>query len=276
MIQMVKESHKGIYDCPVLSIDNLIGDIYLMRLECPAIAKTAEPGQFVNIKVNQEFVPFLRKPFSICRRDKQAGWIEVLWKIVGKGTALMARYKSGQNVNLLGPLGVGFSFPPEMKSAFLVGGGLGVAPLPFLCEELLQTDTAIDIFLGARSQEELSMVDFFEERGVAVHLSTEDGSLGMQGLVTERVIEKLRKIANPNRCHLFSCGPTGFLNAMMKITGESNVEGQVSVETMMGCGFGICVGCPVRVRKPEPGGKLYKLTCIEGPTFNAREIYLDD
>lgn len=247
-----------------------------MRLRCPPVAETALPGQFVNIKVNQELTPLLRKPFSICRRSRQHGWIEVLWKIVGKGTEIMSRFQPGQSVNLIGPLGRGFTLASSQTRALLVGGGLGVAPLPFLCEELLADNIEVEVFLGARTAAELSMVGFFEEREVPVRFATEDGSAGHRGLVTELVLNRLASLSRPEQAHIYSCGPTGFLNAMMSISATHGIPGQVSIETIMACGFGICVGCAVRTRDPKPGKPQYKLTCIDGPVFEAGEISLHD
>ncbi|MFQ5824985.1 MAG: dihydroorotate dehydrogenase electron transfer subunit [bacterium] len=246
-----------------------------MRMECPYLAKIVEPGQFINIKVNNEFIPLLRKPFSVCRRNIDEGWIEVLWKIVGKGTEIMAGYRAGDVVNVLGPLGRGFYMPPDMHYALLVGGGLGVAPLLFLCEEILKAGKSVLVFLGAKSVDELTFIDVFLQMDVEVYFATEDGSKGKSGLVTDLIIEYLKQEKDLNRRHIFSCGPVGLLNKMIKISDEFNLEGQISIETMMGCGFGICMGCPVRVRGEQTGGGLFKLACVDGPVFNAREVWLD-
>ncbi len=270
-----QHSSKGIFDCPILSLKSLVGDIYLMRMSCPAIARNAVPGQFVNIKVNNDFVPFLRKPFSVCRRNEKEGWIEVLWKIVGKGTEIMSRYQRREVVNILGPLGRGYDIPPDLQIALLVGGGLGVAPLPFLCEEIRKLGKSVEVFLGASSESELSMVEAFRDLGIEVFLATEDGSLGKRGLVTEILLERLNQIPSLQGVYLYSCGPTPFLQAMMNLSEERGIVGEVAIETMMGCGFGICVGCPVRVRDGRVGEGLFKLTCIDGPVFNTTEILLD-
>ena len=272
-----KEQHslKGIFDCPILAVKNLVGEIYLMRMSCPAIAQNAVPGQFVNIKVNNEFVPFLRKPFSVCRRNEKEGWIEVLWKIVGKGTEIMSRYQRNEIVNIVGPLGRGYDIPPDLQTALLVGGGLGVAPLPFLCEEVRKLGKSVEVFLGAKSENELSMVEAFKDLGVEVYLTTEDGSLGKSGLVTEILRERLNELMSLQGVYLYSCGPNPFLQAMMNFSEERGIVGEVAIETMMGCGFGICVGCPVRVRDGRAGEGLFKLTCIDGPVFNTTEILLD-
>ncbi|MFQ6112671.1 MAG: FAD-binding oxidoreductase, partial [bacterium] len=176
---------KGIFNCPVIFVKNLVGEIYLMRLHCPPMAKIVTPGQFVNIKVNNDLIPLLRKPFSVCRRHASKGWIEILWKTVGRGTEIMAGYKAGEKVNVLGPLGRGFYIPPDMQVALLVGGGLGVAPLPFLCEEVLGSGKSAFVFLGAKSADELSLMDVFQHMGAEVFTATEDGSEGKCGLVTD-------------------------------------------------------------------------------------------
>ncbi|MCH9006950.1 dihydroorotate dehydrogenase electron transfer subunit [candidate division KSB1 bacterium] len=266
---------KKIHTCPVISNTNLVGEIYLMRLACPDISAFSLPGQFVNVKVNEEVIPLLRKPFSVCRRSSAEGWFEVLWKVVGKGTKIMADLRAGDSVSVVGPLGRGFRTAPKSGMALLVAGGIGVAPFPFLCEQLLAEGVEVEIFLGAQSTADLAMVDVFAEAGVPVTIATEDGSTGHRGLVTESLLKRLSSVADMAGVHLFSCGPTGFLKAMTAISEECKVEGQVAIETMMGCGFGICVGCPVRVRNPRAGEKLYKLSCIDGPVFGTREICLD-
>ena len=276
---MTNESYgisKGIFNCPVKFVKNLVGSIYLMRMHCPGIAKNIEPGQFINIKVNDELIPLLRKPFSVCQRNADEGWIEIVWKIVGKGTEIIARYKVGELVNVLGPLGRGFYIQPVVQRALLVGGGLGVAPLPFLCQELIKAVKSVVVFLGARSVNELSFIEAFQQMGAEVIITTEDGSRGKRGMVTDVLRDYLIQECPINdQWHLFSCGPTGLLNQVSAITEEFNIEGQISIETMMGCGFGICIGCPVRVREGRSGGGLYKLTCVDGPVFNAREVILN-
>lgn len=272
---MKASPEKRIADYPVVSITNLVGEVYLMRLHAPELAGALVPGQFVNIRVHDEFIPLLRKPFSVCRRSVEEGWIEVLWKIVGKGTKIMSGYVPGQRVNLMGTLGQGYKMLPNLGEAILVGGGLGVAPLPFLCEELVKTGASVAVFLGARSADELAMVEAFTCLGVDVHTATEDGSAGQRGLVTEILTPYLEwRIGNPD-VHLYSCGPMGLLRAMIEISERYRIGGQISLETMMGCGFGICMGCPIRVREGRPGG-LYKLACLDGPVFDAGEVWLDD
>lgn len=266
---------KGIYDCPILSVKNLSDEIYLMRLHGPQIARRAVPGQFVNIRVTREYIPLLRKPFSVCRRDADAGWFEILWKIVGKGTAILATLGEGDTVNVLGPLGHGYRIPDDLEKAFLVAGGLGVAPLPFLCEELLRDGRLVQIYLGARTAAELVLLDFFEHLKLPTFLTTEDGSLGEQGLVTEVFERHVLKLTGKEPCGVFCCGPNGLLKRIAELSKQYRIAAQVSIETMMGCGFGICMGCPVQLRRPSDAAPAYKLTCVDGPVFQSQEIVLD-
>ncbi len=267
---------KIIVDCPVLAFDTLGAEIHSMRLHCPEIAKSARPGQFVNLKVGTEFAPMLRRPFSVCRRDRLEGWFEVMWKVIGQGTRAMSRLRPGDSVSVIGPLGRGYIQPADLKLAVLVGGGIGVAALPLLCEDFQQAGIEVEVFLGARNGDELALSGYFKDTGASVVLATEDGSIGTRGLITAPLLERLAALTKPANTHLFSCGPHGFLKAMVQITEETGVAGQIAIETMMGCGFGICVGCAVRCRNPRPDKKKYKLACLDGPVFDAQEIVLDD
>lgn len=270
----MKENKPGIFYCSVIYNRNLTDQIYLMRLDCEEIARQALPGQFVNIKVNDDLFPLLRKPFSICRCNANEGWFEVIWKVVGKGTEIMAKYKPGQKVNVLGPLGKGFEVPEEIRLAILVAGGLGVAPLPFLSDQLTRFDIPTVVFLGARTATEISLVEVFTELGVEIHLSTDDGTMGTQGVVTEILEDYLKKQDLLENIHMFCCGPIPFLRRIIEISRQFKIESQISIETMMGCGFGICMGCPVQVRNLQTGEAQYKLTCIDGPVFRASEVIL--
>ncbi|RMF59292.1 MAG: dihydroorotate dehydrogenase electron transfer subunit [Calditrichaeota bacterium] len=273
---MAKRAGTGLHLCEVLDIKNLSDQIYLMRLSCPAIATYAEPAQFVNVRVGERYIPLLRKPFSICRKSAEEGWFEILWRVVGRGTELMSRYQPGDRVDVLGPLGRGFAFPRSTTHALLVGGGLGVAPLPFLAETTMKAGTKVEVFLGARTASELALVDVFRAMEAGVHLATEDGSQGTRGLVTDLVVDRLQRDPVPTGIRLFGCGPTGLLRRLIELSMEFGVPGYVSLETMMGCGFGICMGCPVKVRERQDGGGRYRLTCTEGPVFDTKEVEIDD
>ena len=258
----------------MLALERLSGATCLMRLDCPEIARTAFAGQFVNLRVHDFVVPLLRRPFSLCRRQRDDGWIEVLWKVVGEGTRILTQRRVGESVDVLGPLGQPFRLAPPSARALLVAGGIGVAPLLFLCEELITAGVDVEVFLGARTAVELSGVNLFEEMGVEVDLSTDDGSLGRRGFVTVAVEERLQELGEVGNVWLYGCGPEPMLARVDDIALCWQVNGQVSVETVMGCGFGICMGCALPARDGNPGGGIYKLACVDGPVFRAGEVVL--
>ena len=270
---------KGIHDCPVLSNMEVARGVFLMRLHAPEIAARASPGQFVNVNVHapggDEIVPLLRRPFSICQSDRRAGWISVLWKAIGPGTRLLARHPIGAVLSLIGPLGQGYRLPEQGGQVYLIGGGLGVAPLPMLAAALRAHGRSFEALLGARTGAELWGGAELKSLGGTIHLSTDDGSAGHHGLVTEILESRLREgvpAAHSPRTQVYACGPMPMLRRVAVICEEAHVPAQVAVETMMGCGFGICMGCPV---EPASGVKQfgrYWLACMDGPVFNAQDI----
>jgi len=275
MPPIAPDSEKGVYDGRVVFVRNLIGKIFLMRLSCPEIAAAAQPGQFVNVKVNRELIPLLRKPFSVCDSDPAAGSFDLLFKVIGKGTQALSVLKQDDIVNVIGPLGHGYDISTGTHAALLVAGGLGVAPLPLLCKRLLQQGTPVEIYLGARVAHELALVQTLAKLGPAVVVvTTEDGSVGERGLVTDTLERKLTSLEDASGYEIYSCGPAGLLRRVGEISEQFGLDSQVAIETMMGCGFGICMGCPVRMRHVGPGEVPYKLTCVDGPVFHAKDILI--
>ncbi len=268
-------STRVLIDCRVISNTCLAKDIYLMRLQSPEVAKNAQPGQFVNLRTDAANGLIWRRPLSICRRNAAAGWFEVLWKIVGSGTSALSQRHPGDLVSVIGPLGHGFTFGSETELAILVAGGIGIAALPFLCEELVAVGIRAEVFLGARNSAELVLVDDFTHLAASVTLATEDGITGEKGFVTAPLQVRLAGIAQRAGTKLFSCGPPAFLQAMSAISEKTGIAGEIAVETPMACGFGICVGCAVRVRQPASGENVYKLACLDGPVFEAGEVEID-
>jgi len=263
----------GIYECPVVQIDEVARGIFLMRLENPAISRAAQPGQFVNLRVRDEAIPLLRRPFSVCRTNREAGTFDLLWKIYGTGTELMTKAQPGDCANALAPLGNGFSISSTIKNAIVIAGGLGVAPMPLLIENLRQLKVDVKVLLGARTDNELWGEEIFQSLGARVSFATDDGSRGYKGFVTSLLQEELKK----NReVEIFACGPMPMLAKVSQICLEAQVSAQLSIETMMGCGFGICMGCPMIPAKGVKEHGRYLLACLDGPVFHAGEVALHD
>ncbi len=247
----------------VVHRENVGGGYYRLRLRM-APPFVARPGQFAMVKVSDGLDPLLRRPFSIHRvAAADTGEFEVLFRVVGSGTRRLAQLRVGEGVEVLGPLGRGFRL--EGRRPLLVGGGVGVAPLLFLAEEMLSQGLRPRLLLGGRADRDVLCHDDFACLAVPYSLATEDGSLGEPGLVT-RLLEKELEQGTAGVC-VYACGPSLMLGAVARLCGAAGVPCQVSLEAHMACGVGACLGCVV------PGtAEPYLRVCKEGPVFDAGEI----
>ncbi len=218
------------------------------------------PGQFVQISIDNSKSTFLRRPISINRIDKSANELWLLVRKAGDGTNALSCSSEGDVINIILPLGNGFSKPENKKAKILlIGGGVGVAPLLYFGEELKEEGYTPEFLLGARSENDLLEVDLFESIG-NVHLSTDDGSIGECGVVTQHSVLKQKWDI------IYCCGPAPMMKAVAKSANEINAECEVSLENMMACGLGACLCC---VEKTVKGNVC---VCTEGPVFNTKEL----
>ncbi|MDM8538259.1 dihydroorotate dehydrogenase electron transfer subunit [Desulfobacterales bacterium HSG17] len=248
---------------------------YRMGIECPGSYSDAKPGQFVMVRLTQDSDPMLRRPFSIHRlieADGSVQGIEILYKVVGRGTQKLSEFRKGDGIGLLGPLGNCFTIPENPGPVFIVAGGIGVAPMYFLTSYLQQKGIDLAesmVFIGGRSKDDLlCMNDFFSVGMNTVHISTDDGSAGQKELVTSP-LERAIQSSRPDI--IYACGPTPMLKAVSNIAEKYNIACQISIETMMACGMGACMGCAVHSK--ESTGK-YLHACKNGPVFDAQTIKL--
>jgi dihydroorotate dehydrogenase electron transfer subunit len=212
------------------------------------------------------------------RSLKPGTWIaevEILYKIYGHGTALLAAMRPGRFLRALGPLGNAFEVPRSATGVIMVAGGIGVPPIAALAESLAKRETSrrteMTVFLGGRSRADLLCAADFRRAGAKVHMATEDGSCGYKGLVTELVNEYLSTPHPAPRTVLYACGPHPMLAALTPIAEKYDLPYQASLEANMACGFGACVGCVVPVKGGE-GHRTYRLVCKDGPVFDAHNI----
>lgn len=237
-------------------------------LQAPEIAAAALPGQFVHLRVPSLEDSALRRPFSIF--NAEGGRLELLYKIVGRGTDALAGIAVGDEVSVMGPLGHGF---PEKCAGvpLLVGGGYGVAPLYFLARRLLAVQAENSprpiVFVGGRTAADLLALERFAELGVEVRTATNDGSSGVKGLVTDPLDDELAALRTAGRSfELFACGPDPMLKAVaMRATGTGS-KGWISMDRHMVCGVGACYAC---IQKTVRGNSR---CCIEGPVFAAQDL----
>uniref|UniRef100_UPI0040576556 dihydroorotate dehydrogenase electron transfer subunit n=1 Tax=Candidatus Electronema sp. TaxID=2698783 RepID=UPI0040576556 len=243
----------------ILANEPLTADVFRLTVHAPEIAAAAAPGQFVMVQVSGSLDPLLRRPFSIHSRGAD-GSISLLFKVVGRGTALLAKARPGDTLDLLGPFGRGFDLSAAEKPVCLIGGGMGIAPLLFFAQELPGRKYAL---LGARNREELApLAKFFADIGCAVQLATDDGSLGHHGFVPDLLDEVL-----PDVSRVCTCGPKPMMRSVASISRQAGKPCQVSVETHMACGMGACLGCVM----PGADGRQVHV-CTDGPVFNAEEL----
>ena len=257
-------------DAPITNI-RTFGEYYLFSLESASVAGGARPGQFVMVRVAEGQFPLLRRPFSL--HDASEGRIELFFSIAGMGTEILARKRPGETLDLLGPLGKGFSVTSALKgkTAFLVGGGRGIAPLYFLARELLAKEARPVLIYGGRREADLPLREKFEARHVPVICSTDDGSYGTRGLITEPLSREIER-GRPDI--LFVCGPDPMMKAVADVAATTGVPAEFSLESIMGCGMGACWGCVNRI-KDGTGAGWVKI-CEEGPVFPGDRIVWAD
>ncbi|HAL45241.1 MAG TPA: hypothetical protein DCP47_04915 [Phycisphaerales bacterium] len=303
---------KGIFKASVLQ-NRLLGDkFFRLTLEVEKKAKTvfskSNPGQFAEIEVSSLALPpenaippqfadasrrnvILRRPFSFAdiMVSEDNVILEILYMIVGAATVRMKTLKTGDKVSLIGPLGNGFSFSDDKKAALLVAGGMGAPPLVhlagFMKEKYPNTD--IVVFVGTKSVSDLAFFDIkfdkfdkkkiklgeFEKHNIQTHISTDDGSAGTKGFVTE-VLKKwiIENKPDINNTIMYACGPDRMLHASAAVSSEFKIPCQVSLERRMACGTGLCQSCAVKCVDKNTGDNFYKLCCKDGPVFWADEV----
>lgn len=244
---------------------------FRMGLAFPELARIAQPGQFVMVKPPDGRIPLLRRPFSIHNRLVERGEVcgfELLYKVVGQGTEALSKMKAGDVLDVLGPLGNGFSSFEDIQEAFLVAGGVGVASLYYLGLELAKNRAVRStVFLGGCSASDILCQEAFGSLGARVRITTEDCSLGEKGLITSLVHQAIEVNGKPDR--IYACGPTGMLKAISNIAAAYDIACQISLETAMACGFGVCLGCAVE-KAGSPGAYFH--ACTDGPVFDSRDV----
>ncbi|MGN0142436.1 MAG: dihydroorotate dehydrogenase electron transfer subunit [Roseburia sp.] len=243
----------------VLRQERIADDIYSMWIGTEQIAGEAQAGQFLSIYCN-EGSRLLPRPISICEIDRERRALRLVYRVAGKGTAEFSGLHEGDSVRVLGPLGNGF--PKKKKSAFLIGGGIGIPPMLQLAKEL---DCEKKIVLGFRS--ELFLMEEFQKQG-EVYVATEDGSAGTKGNVLDAIAAH-----GLNADIIYACGPMPMLRALKEYAAQKNIECYISMEERMACGIGACLACVCQSKEKDAHSNVHnKRVCKEGPVFAAEEV----
>jgi dihydroorotate dehydrogenase electron transfer subunit len=256
----------------------LSSDYNVLALAAPEIASTASPGQFVMLRAGGGADPLLRRPFSVFEilrdADGAATGLTILSKRIGPSTTRLYDAREGQRVDCLGPLGRPFTIVDPPAQAWMVAGGVGLAPFATLAESLRARGVTSTLFYGARRGDELFFLDFFRALGVELVLTTEDGSAGERGRVVAPLDRRLAALPSSTDVMLYACGPEGMLAATARTAMAHGRRCEVSVERIMGCGLGGCYSCVVPMRGDD-GVFRHVRSCLAGPVLKADEISWD-
>jgi len=278
-------------DARVLEHQAYPGDQYMLRLHAPETAAHAQPGSFIHLQCAIDLP--MRRPMSIMRADKNAGWIDILYKIHGEGTAKLAQRNNGDLLNLLGPIGLPFKLGNYRKHPLLIGGGVGIPPIVFLAEHIRKTARKLQplvimgseipfpfkprpsqIMINGIPDGVIAAMPLLEDWGIASRLASLQGYAGCyEGYVTELARHWLNSLGPGQRyeVEIFSCGPTAMLKAISQLAYEYSLPCQISMEEYMACAVGGCAGCAIEIHTEE--GPAMKRVCVDGPVFEAASIF---
>ncbi len=245
----------------VIANKRLCPRFFCLSLDAKSILKSIKPGQFVHIKVNEGLEPFFRRPFSVYRAQKT---LDVFFEPVGPGTKILSQKKPGDVLDVLGPLGNSFSLPPKgTKQVVMIAGGIGVAPFLLLTDQLKSRGLELILLFGARTKEHTFPMTEFKKNGVKVYVSTDDGSVGVKGRVSE-LFDKIK--LDSKTTQLYTCGPHPMMHAVQRFAKEHDLRCEASCEEVMACALGACLGCSIKTTKG------YKTVCYDGPVFDVQEV----
>ncbi|WP_425057672.1 Dihydroorotate dehydrogenase B (NAD(+)), electron transfer subunit [Sporomusa carbonis] len=244
----------------VVEQNTIAGDVMQLAMVVPDIARIACPGQFVHIRVADTLEPLLRRPFSIADCNADRGILTIIYRIVGRGTALMAKLKPGDTIDCMGPLGNGFALTGQRP--LLVGGGMGLAPLVMLARAFCSRTATV--LMGGRNEQELFWPDIYAKICKNIHITTDDGSIGHRGFT----VDLLPQLLEQGKFDIiYACGPYAMLKGVAQIAASHDIPCQVSLEEYMACGVGACLSCTCA----GTSGKRHKV-CTDGPVFWAGEV----
>lgn len=257
---------KKLCSAKILANEQLANQYWRMVFDCGAIAESAKPGQFIEVYFSNSTKLFPR-PFSIAKVSDEK--VELIYKVIGSQTEQMAGWATGKSVEILGPLGNSFSLDNSFKTHLLVGGGVGLAPMVFLSHEMEKKGMNFRFFSGGRDDQEYFPLLKDAKR---LYISTGDGSLGFHGNVVENLSKEIRNFPKP--AVIYACGPEKMSAAVKKFGEKHGISVQISMETLMACGMGLCQGCAIKTYDSAGNDKI-SLVCKDGPVFKGEELNFD-
>lgn len=251
--------------------EKLLDDLYKFSVEAQEIVNLAKPGNFIEIRINENLDPFLRRPISIYNLDKENGILEFIFQVRGKGTELLSKKKEGDKIDIIGPLGNGTFKFEEYKNIAVIGGGIGIFPLYELSKQAKNAGKKVYTYLGFRNKDLVTLEKEFEDVSTILTITTDDGSYKNSGFAINYLENDLEK--NNIDC-IYACGPLPMLKAVKKLAEEKEIPCQISLEEKMGCGMGVCLGCAVRTATSTDDNPQYLHVCKAGPVFNSKMVQI--
>lgn len=255
------EYKQGLYR--IIKKQSIAKDCYDFTIYCPEIADITQAGQFAHVKVNGFS---LRRPISICEVDKINNTIRLVFEVRGEGTKVMSNFNEDMFIDIIAPLGHGFTLLQEDKKAIVIGGGIGVPPMVEVAKHYGKNATAI---IGFRSSNAVILNNDFIKYGVNTIVCTDDGTMGQKGFVTVSLEQHLQ---NEKADIIYACGPKGMLKGIIEIANKYSIRCEVSLEERMACGVGACLGCACKTVKN--GEEHFLHVCKNGPVFDSKEVVL--
>jgi len=251
--------------------ENIKADYYKVVFNAPHITSSVLPGQFVHVQITELRNRILRRPFSICDITSD-GLLTVVYKIVGEGTKVLSELKAGAVCDLLGPLGNPYSLPLDSEYPVIIAGGYGSAATYILAKKSKRKGV---LLLGAKTEEDLILIDDYKKLGFDVKITTENGEIGTKGLITS-LLKEYFDTDNSEKMKFYGCGPNPMMIAVAKMASECGRKAELSLDHAMCCGVGACYACVMKIKDTEnPNSWQYARTCREGPVFLSDMIYIE-
>lgn len=253
----------------LLKKEELISGIFKFSVQADEIVNTAKPGNFIEIRVNDDIEPFLRRPISIYNMDKEKGILEFIFQVKGKGTTILSKRDEGELIDIVGPLGFGTFKYSSYENLAIIGGGIGIFPLYELAKCAHAENKNVNTYLGFRNKDLVVLEDEFRKVSNNLTITTDDGSYAQKGFA----IDFLKKDIEDGKIDsIYACGPLPMLRAVRELAIERNIPCQISLEERMACGLGVCLGCAVKTAASPNEAPKYWHVCKGGPVFQAKEV----
>lgn len=253
----------------IIAKEELIPGIFKFSVQADEIVSIAKPGNFIEIRVNNDIEPFLRRPISIYNMDKENGILEFIFQVKGKGTSILSERKEGELIDIVGPLGYGTFKYSNYENLAIIGGGIGIFPLYELSKNAKNENKQVNVYLGFRNKDLVILEHEFNQVSNNLTITTDDGTYGKKGFAIDFLKQD---IENGKIDSIFACGPLPMLKAVRALAIEKNIPCQISLEEKMACGLGVCLGCAVKTSNSSSENPEYWHVCKAGPVFQAKDV----